>query len=57
MGCDALQPVVYVDKIVVSIHAPVWGATVCGMDKAALELFQSTHPYGVRQVTIISISF
>ena len=34
----------------VSIHAPVWGATVLICQLTAQTKFQSTHPCGVRQV-------
>ena len=39
-----------IDSIVVdvSIHAPVWGATIEAYQKFALSVFQSTHPCGVR---------
>ncbi len=32
----------------ISIHAPVWGATKGGEEMARRAKFQSTHPYGVR---------
>ena len=37
----------------VSIHAPAWGATsIPSRDRTPLEMFQSTHPRGVRQVPV-----
>ena len=36
----------------VSIHAPVWGATYLSLRQRALILFQSTHPCGVRLATV-----
>ena len=33
----------------ISIHAPVWGATVLLKPWQFEQLFQSTHPCGVRQ--------
>ena len=36
---------------VVSIHAPVWGATTAGRKHATLTLFQSTRPCGARPAT------
>ena len=39
-------------SILVSIHAPTWGATsVCTLTRAET-LFQSTHPHGVRQAVL-----
>ena len=36
------------DAAIVSIHAPVWGATDQMVDKLREIMFQSTHPCGVR---------
>ena len=47
MGCDAVEEgeaVLYG----VSIHAPTWGATAKDLKAAEREMFQSTHPHGVR---------
>ena len=38
----------YARSIMVSIHAPAWGATVVIIFTALKNLFQSTHPRGVR---------
>ena len=40
--------VTFVVLIMVSIHAPVWGATLSLKISKSLSLFQSTHPCGVR---------
>ena len=34
--------------LIVSIHAPAWGATLTSVDAFEPILFQSTHPHGVR---------
>ena len=48
MGCD-LDVFAGRYPVVVSIHAPAWGATVgCGTSDADRK-FQSTHPHGVRR--------
>jgi len=47
-GCDDI-PVEFTGPIQVSIHAPARGATVYRVSIALLDLFQSTHPHGVRQ--------
>ena len=49
MGCDTAEDnsVVIYD---VSIHAPVWGATLFAVIVWIGEMFQSTHPCGVRLV-------
>ena len=47
MGCDL--PFWYRPSIIfVSIHAPVWGATICWVWVRLKKPFQSTHPCGVR---------
>ena len=38
----------YVMKFDISIHAPMWGATMQITSNKALIRFQSTHPCGVR---------
>ena len=43
------------DKMV-SIHAPVWGATWQRTYKRAVLKFQSTHPCGVRLFDAIALS-
>ena len=47
------------DFIVVSIHAPVWGATLAVVMLLLALQFQSTHPCGVRLLAslIVSVSF
>ena len=48
MGCDNSDS--ENDKeMTVSIHAPVWGATIIILIPMVVFLFQSTHPCGVRQ--------
>ena len=37
----------------VSIHAPAWGATQAITEGVASQLFQSTHPHGVRPIFIL----
>ena len=45
----ATKTVVFLsDKCRVSIHAPVWGATMASNTSYTPDLFQSTHPCGVR---------
>ena len=39
----------------VSIHAPVWGATVCVIDWLNVTMFQSTHPCGVRHNDLLDL--
>ena len=40
----------FIKKSMVSIHAPVWGATLSTDELKAYLEFQSTHPCGVRPV-------
>ena len=40
-----------VANVQVSIHAPVWGATLALKKMSLWDLFQSTHPCGVRHQT------
>ena len=47
VGCDAEEPDI-TNRAGVSIHAPVWGATTKTQTFTLAELFQSTHPCGVR---------
>ena len=47
MGCDDRNSLDYnVDEV--SIHAPAWGATVLNPLLVVANVFQSTHPHGVR---------
>ena len=48
VGCDKPLQIGAVD-VVISIHAPTWGATFAGQWKSEDEQFQSTHPRGVRR--------
>ena len=48
MGCDAVCIAIGIRYIVVSIHAPAWGATSIYTLLNAARRFQSTHPHGVR---------
>ena len=41
-------------NVKVSIHAPAWGATVWNNDAYIVDMFQSTHPHGVRRSHIIT---
>ena len=47
VGCDRCVYALYLVKLV-SIHAPVWGATSIDLSSYKMPLFQSTHPCGVR---------
>ena len=38
----------------ISIHAPGWGATIPGRKEGVINLFQSTHPGGVRLLRLYS---
>ena len=50
----ATQPISHLQiKCAVSIHAPVWGATITSTFKHSVLLFQSTHPCGVRPAQAI----
>ena len=48
VGCDLALPLdlLWID---VSIHAPAWGATSDARTRSRLDVFQSTHPRGVRR--------
>ena len=48
-GCDTIVQAFFESFIVVSIHAPLRGATELAMKYQGLVKFQSTHPCGVRQ--------
>ncbi len=50
MGCDVLSVDGSDIPIPVSIHAPTWGATSDTDDAFFTNLFQSTHPHGVRRL-------
>ena len=47
VGCDN-RDINEQSTVVVSIHAPVWGATIGDIDLDMGFEFQSTHPCGVR---------
>ena len=49
VGCDDQILEFGVHAIVISIHAPTWGATTPVYRKYIVPLFQSTHPRGVRR--------
>ena len=49
VGCDCLNPQGQRLVFDVSIHAPVWGATKPMIDDGKGNMFQSTHPCGVRR--------
>ena len=52
VGCDVRRPMEKRGRAI-SIHAPTWGATFrCHKDKASPEIFQSTHPRGVRHSSL-----
>ena len=53
VGCDFVAPGCAFAAIV-SIHAPVWGATGSGLIVYTRGRFQSTHPCGVRLVKSMS---
>ena len=55
VGCDwGMKPIAKIG--VVSIHAPVWGATRPSDTKKPLIKFQSTHPCGVRRPSNIAMT-
>ena len=49
MGCDPTITA-RIEILRVSIHAPTWGATGFQLSSMTCDLFQSTHPHGVRRV-------
>ena len=49
VGCDAMVNFDFLGWLV-SIHAPVWGATMAFRHLALHFAFQSTHPCGVRLI-------
>ena len=51
VGCDGYYAVI-ISPLMISIHAPAWGATISVRTATTLLLFQSTHPRGVRRVDI-----
>ena len=53
VGCDAVPSCRMVRLSCISIHAPTWGATNHQHRKRASQQFQSTHPRGVRQLSMI----
>ena len=53
VGCDLI--IVFLHKLLkISIHAPMWGATLVLTLLSNPLVFQSTHPCGVRQVNFVS---
>ncbi len=52
MGCDQVTTR-NTGAPPVSIHAPTWGATPGADSDRLLPLFQSTHPHGVRRISMI----
>ena len=53
MGCDRWRFCGIVKITYVSIHAPVWGATLVTLPVHLAFEFQSTHPCGVRPMAIV----
>ena len=49
MGSDALRKVQHSNPIIVSIHAPAWGATGVPASHSVQVPFQSTLPHGERR--------
>ena len=49
MGCDLIHEKSF-KALVISIHAPAWGATLVSATPSKRPIFQSTHPRGVRQI-------
>ena len=49
VGCDRLMAITIRGPILISIHAPQWGATTSFYLYGTPEGFQSTHPSGVRR--------
>ena len=47
-GCDYTHHHFPLRLIIISIHAPAWGATLRTSQKTCRARFQSTHPHGVR---------
>ena len=54
MGCDK-DAYLFSGPYKVSIHAPAWGATHVFVHAGTHRMFQSTHPHGVRRITILKI--
>ena len=52
VGCD-LKKTMFFSTDIISIHAPTWGATADDFRASATGKFQSTHPRGVRPISII----
>ena len=55
MGCEDLEGYL-LKQLMVSIHAPVWGANDNGVLADCVVMFQSTHPCGVRIPFICKLS-
>ena len=51
VGCDVATIVTNIE-VIVSIHAPVWGATQVVKTLSRRSTFQSTHPCGVRPCSV-----
>ena len=51
VGCDAARGLGF-NWAKVSIHAPVWGATKNTRKAVCCRMFQSTHPCGVRRLSV-----
>ena len=56
MGCD-LTIVSLMRREKVSIHAPTWGATQSLLLSLSKSKFQSTHPHGVRPLSLHDASY
>ena len=54
VGCDTSRFMAHALKNV-SIHAPVWGATNYQDLPDITQMFQSTHPCGVRRISIVMV--
>ena len=54
VGCDREISMGYTAELV-SIHAPVWGATLLSSMTRIKVTFQSTHPCGVRHINVFKI--
>ena len=54
VGCDTMSRL-FAQFLSVSIHAPVWGATIAVTLFSMMTKFQSTHPCGVRLSAVSSL--
>ena len=48
VGVRLFMPWKSIDNKLISIHAPMWGATIRAHQRKPILIFQSTHPCGVR---------